>query len=297
MYERILVPLDGSEAAENVLPYAEQIATKFEAEIILVSVSEPTAAKMDHLYRSYLERVAEKVQRQLKDWGAKKRAKVPSEVLMGKPATEILRYADENNVDLIIMASRGGSGEGPWLLGNIASKVLQVGGKPILLIRASASGVALQQKKLVKRILVPLDGSEVGEVVIPHVEALARALGADVILFHVLEPTSVIWVSGIEGAYAPVRPEEEARRAASELEYLDGVGKTLEGRGLSASTEVGSGSPAGEIIRCAETKGVDLVAMSTHGRSGIGRWALGSITEKVLQAGNTAVLTIRAAKE
>ncbi len=297
MYERILVPLDGSEAAENVLPYAAQIATKFEAEIILVSVSEPTAVEMDHLYHCYLERIAEQVRRQLKDWGAKKKTKVPSEVLMGKPATEILRYADESSVDLIIMASRGGSGEGPWLLGNIASKVIQAGDKPILLIRASASSTALQQKRLVKRILVPLDGSELGEVVIPHVEALARALGAEVILLHVVEPTPVIWVSGIEGTYVPVRPKEEARRVASELEYLDGVGKALKERGLSTSTEVGSGSPAIEIIKCAETKGVDLVAMSTHGRSGIGRWALGSITERVLQSGTTAVLTVRARKE
>ena len=106
MYERILVPLDGSSAAEIVLPYAMEIATKLGAEIILVSVSEFTTAEVDHLYRSYLEPLRERVQRELKDYGAKEEVKVYSDVLLGKPADEIMRYADESNVGLIAMASR-----------------------------------------------------------------------------------------------------------------------------------------------------------------------------------------------
>ena len=170
MYERILVPLDGSSAAEIALPYAEEIAAKLGAEIILASVSELAAVETDHLYRSYLERIAEQVQRQIKDWGAKKEAKVKSEVLLGTPASEILRYADESNVSLITMASRGRSSPGPWLLGNIAAKVLRAIGKPVLLIRVPADKAALQQRSLVRRILVPLDGSKLGEEAIPYAE-------------------------------------------------------------------------------------------------------------------------------
>lgn len=300
MYERILVPLDGSQAAEVVLPYAEEIAAKFAAEIVLVSVSESTVAEMDHLYRSYIERIAEQVQHQLKKWGVKKEAKVPSDVLIGNPATEILRYADESSASLIIMASRGCSSEGsceePWLLGNIASKILQTAGKPVLLIRAPASSAALQRKGLVKKILVPLDVSRVGEAAIPHAEALARVLEAQVILFHVLElaPIPVMVAPGIQIPYPPVSAEQEARTAVSAIEYLEGMEKALAERGINASSETSSGSPATEIMKYADANAVDLIAMSSHGRSGIGRWVFGSVTEKLLQAGNTAILTVRA---
>ena len=118
---KILVPLDGSNAAEIVLPYAEEIAARAGAEILLVSVSEHTVEERDTLYRSYLERIAEQVQRRLKERqdGVKVNSRI--EVLFGKPANEILRYADEAKASLISMASRGRSGQGPWLLGNIAA--------------------------------------------------------------------------------------------------------------------------------------------------------------------------------
>jgi len=299
MYERILIPLDGSSLAEIVLPYAEELSVKFGADLILASVSDPEVPKVNHVYGSYLEHLTEQVQRQLSDRGTEKEARVFSEVLMGKPATEILQYADENNVGLVAMASRGGShggpGEGTWLLGNIASKVLQAAGKPILLIRVAASSAALQQKRLLKRILVPLDGSEAGEAVVPHVEALARPFGAQVILFHVLElaPVPILVAPGIKFPYPPVTAEQEARRAVSALAYLDGVEKALTEKGINCSSETSSGSPAVEILNYAESNAIDLIAMSTHGRSGIRRWVFGSVTEKLLQTGSTPILTVR----
>jgi nucleotide-binding universal stress UspA family protein len=299
MYERILIPLDGSSLAEIVLPYAEELSVKFGAELILASVSEPEVPEVNPVYRSYLEDLAEKVQRQLSARGTEKKAWVSIEVLMGKPATEILQYADVNNVGLIAMARRGGShggpGEGKWLLGNIASKVLQAADNPILLIRVAASSAALQQKRLFKKILVPLDGSEMAEAVVPYIEALARPLNAQVILFHVLElaPVPVLLAPGIQFPFPPVTPEQEARRAVSGLAYLEGVEKALTEKGIYCSSETSSGSPAVEILNYAEANAIDLIAMSTHGRSGIGRWVFGSVTEKLLQTGSTPILTIR----
>jgi len=299
MYERILIPMDGSSLAEIVLPYAEELSVKFGAELILATVSEPEVPEVNRVYRSYLEHLSEKVQRQLRDRGAEKEALVSIEVLMGKPATEILQYADANNVGLIVMASRGGShggpGEGTWLLGKIASKVLQAASKPILLIRAEARSAALQQKRLLKKILVPLDGSEAGEAVVPHVEALARPFDAQVILFHVLElaPVPILMAPGIQFPYPPVTPEQQARKAVSGLAHLEGVEKALTEKGIDCSSETSSGSPAVEILNHAEANAIDLIAMSTHGRSGIGRWVFGSVTEKLLQTGSTPILTVR----
>ena len=93
MYERIMVPLDGSNAAEMVLPYAEEMATKFKSEIALVSVAEPTLAESDHLFRTYLRTIQEKVRAEVIDWGARPGKRVDVEVLVGKPADQILTYA------------------------------------------------------------------------------------------------------------------------------------------------------------------------------------------------------------
>jgi len=294
MVEKIMVPLDGSEAAEVVMPYTEEIAAQSGANITLVSVSDPTVGDLDHLYRSYLEHVSERMRRELKDWGAENGADIPIEVLSGEPAAEILRYADEIDASLITMASRGGSGEEAWVLGNIASKVIQASSKPVLLIKTPASSPALQQKKLFKKILVPLDGSQIGEAAIPHVQTLAGLLLAQVVLLHVIEVTPLVVVPSIDFAYQPVSPEVQAEKMAAAQQYLDSAERILKENGINTSSAMVSGSPASEIIKYAEKNNVELIAMSTHGRSGIGRWVFGSVTEKVLNAGNAALLTVRA---
>jgi nucleotide-binding universal stress UspA family protein len=295
MYERILVPLDGSNAGEMVLPYAAEIASKTGIELILVSVSEVTGDARDPLYHIYLERITEQVEHQLEDWGAQGAARVRNEVLAGDPASEILRYADEGNVSLIAMASRGRSEHAPWLLGNIAAKVLRATAKPVLLVRTPADTAALQQRSLVKRILVPLDGSQVGEAALPYAVGLAQELGAELVFYQVLKHVVLVAAEGATMSSA-MYEEEEKHRRASAMAYLESVAKDVREKGLSASSAVGSGAPADQIIDYAEANAIDLIAMSTHGRSGITRWVFGSVTDKVLHAGNSPVLTVRASK-
>lgn len=290
MYGKLLVPLDGSGAAEMVLPYTEEIASKFGAEIILVSVSEQAVEEKDHLYRIYLERTVEHVERRLEDWGAKEKVTLKHEVLTGKPAGEILRYADQNTVSVITMASRGRSGQGPWRLGNIASKVLRATSKPVLLTRRPPETALLHRRRLIERILVPLDGSVTGEAAIPEAETLALALGAELVLFHAVEPFTG-WI-GSE-AFA-MYPEKEEERSEAAVVYLDRVEKELQEKGLSTSAGVDLGSASTKILEYAEANAIDLIAMSTHGRSGIGRWVFGSVTDKVLHAGDTPVLVVQA---
>jgi nucleotide-binding universal stress UspA family protein len=295
MYERIMIPLDGSSAAEIVLPYAEEIAAKLAAEIILVSVSRSTSAETDHFYRSYLERIKEQLQHRCEDWGAKGEAKVQTDVLLGRAATEILRYADENNVSLITMASRGGSSRGPRFLGNTAAKVLRTTVKPVLLIKVAADSAALQQRRLIKRILLPLDGSKVAEQAMPPVRALSQVLGSKIVLFQVFKPLKLMSLEGFVVLPLNIKEDNEYKRAVS-MAYLDSVGTAFHEEGLSTSSEAVSGSPAKQILDYSEANAIDLIAMSTHGRSGIGRWVFGSVTDKVLHAGDTAVLAVRATK-
>lgn len=296
MYDRILVPLDGSTEAEIALPYAEEIAVRFAAELILVSVSEPTGEEKDDLYLSYLERVKERVRGQLQEWGAKEGAKLRSEVLLGRPANQILTYAEENTVSLIVMASRGRSGHGPWLLGNIAAKILRAINKPVLLVRVPPAQDRVQEKRLVKRILLPLDGSDIGEAAFPYAEALALGMPAELILFQVLRPAVLIAEGSTMVSGAVYEKQEEIRKAHATA-YLDNVAGKAEEKRLRISKALVSGYPPERIIDYAQASAIDLIAMSTHGRSGISRWVFGSVTDKVLHAGDTPVLTVRAQRD
>ncbi|MFC1941449.1 universal stress protein [Chloroflexota bacterium] len=272
MYEAILVLLDGSSAAEIVLPYVEGIGANLGSEITLASVSDAHTTDVDHLYRSYLERVREEVQRKVRDYGGGQ-AKVFWKILLGKPADEILSYADETNSSLIVMASRGSSGQGPWLLGNIAAKVLMATTKPVLLVRAPASDAALQEKRLVKRVLLPLDGSEVGETAIPCTAELARALGAELVLLQAVQPVVIVESSEVDVSYP--QPVADESRMASVMAYLDGVGKTLKEKGTKTSRVVLIGTPADQILDYTVANAIDLIAMSTHGQNrhrAVGFW-------------------------
>ncbi len=112
------------------------------------------------------------------------------------------------------------------------------------------------------------------------------------VLLQVLEPLTN-WSHG--ETTAPI-PEDGGKRKALALAYLDDVGKPLKERGITTSSVVVMGSPADQIIDYAKVNAIDLIAMSTHGRSGIGRWVFGSVTDKVLHAGDTAVLIVRPTK-
>jgi len=279
-----------------VVPYAEEIATKFNSEIALVSVAEPTPAESDHLFRAYLKTIQEKVRTELGNWGAKPGTPVTIEVLAGKPAQEILSYAADKNVSLVVMASRGTSGEGPWLLGNIAAKVLRATTKPVLLVRKEAPAEGLQRKGLIKRILVPLDGSKVAEQIVPHAEELARCMGAELILFQAYES----FLGVISGEAMVTMSAEEIKEANRHREedakaYLRTIAGTLREMGLTVSEVVVPGDPADVILSYAESNAVDMISMSTHGLSGLKRWVFGSVTDKVLHAGDMPVLVVRAA--
>ena len=114
------------------------------------------------------------------------------------------------------------------------------------------------------------------------------------VLLQVIEPTTRVLVS--EGGVPYNEPEINEARKTSTMAYLDGREKSLRERGLRTLSTVGLGSPADQIIDYAEVNSIDMIAMSTHGRSGIGRWVFGSVTDKVLHAGDTPVMVIRAVK-
>ena len=152
-----------------------------------------------------------------------------------------------------------------------------------------------------ERILVPLDGSKVGETALPLIEELVSKLPpepkVEVTLFRVVSSLTH-WVVAGETS-VPVSYTEKEMEIIKEKanEYLDKAGEGLKSKGATVKTKVSTGNAADEILKAADEINADLVAMSTHGRSGIGRWAFGSVTDKVLRDGIVPILTIRAPEE
>jgi nucleotide-binding universal stress UspA family protein len=292
MFERILVPLDGSENAEIVFPYCADLAAKFASTITLVTVSEATTVDIDHLYRTYLEHARGKMRQQLEPSMAPGTVTLESEVLFGDPAREILRTAEEKDARLILLASHGTSAEGPWLLGHIAAKVLRATKRPVMLIRERLPEVVLQQRKLLRRILVPLDGSEIGEAALCYAVALAEKTSAEIALLEIFEQGRGF---GASGARYRIPEDESVRKSL--LSYLDHVAGPIKNGGLKVSTTVLFGKAAENIVEYADKNEIDLIALSTHGRSGLGRWVFGNVTDKILHTGDVAVLVAHAAIE
>ena len=290
MFEKIIVPLDGPNRAEIVLPYVAAMAIAFNAEVTLVTANEQELPDKNEMLQSYLKRVVEELKNMVNKHPA---LTVSTDVLTGKPAEEILKLAAQKKADLVIIAGHGASGGNPQLLGNIATKILAASNRPVLLVREMGTLVA-KPDDLIKRILVPLDGSQTSEGSIKTVETMAARLNAEIVLFQAIEP--VRYIPGFETMVPNVvlPSDDEIKRSAAK--YLNGIEKPLMQNGIKTSIVITSDAPAQAIIDYADSGSIDLIAMTTHGFSGIKRWVFGSTTEKVLQASTKPVLVIPTVK-
>lgn len=150
------------------------------------------------------------------------------------------------------------------------------------------------------RILVPLDGSPLAEVALPHAAAVARRFEASITLIQVVSITPVATsVSPLAGSGTEAILAMEALEASEEAarDYLGQVAKRPELEGIPVQVEVARGSPAQEIIRRAHQGDIDLIVMSTHGRSGLVRLVFGSVADQVLRQAGVPILLIRPKQE
>jgi len=295
MFERILVPLDGSKVSEMVVPYAIEIASMFNSTIVIAGVSESSGWQAVVESRSYLERQCDRisdalVKRQAAEQGKPLAAQVGFQSLIGNPASEILNFATTINSNLIILASRGASGGGSWPLGNVAEKILRASKCPVLLIREHLDDSVVALKYILRKILVPLDGSILSETAIPLADSLAEKTGAEIVLFQVIEPFSF----GIYGNLTPEMIEHyDASLHSNARDYLEKTKASMLKTHSVISVATAKRPVAEGIIDFSESNNCDLIVMSTNGRSGIRRWVFGSVTDKVLHAGKKPVLVVR----
>ena len=142
-----------------------------------------------------------------------------------------------------------------------------------------------------EKILVPLDGSELGEAALPFAEHLTQDVGGELTLISVGEPTTQ--QLGTDPEHRAYLDQVIARMELDIKDYLSSVAQKIKAKGLKVRTVVMVGKPAEEIIDYAHRQQMDMIAMATHGRSGIGRWVYGSVAEKVLRGARVPILLVR----
>jgi nucleotide-binding universal stress UspA family protein len=191
------------------------------------------------------------------------------------------------------MTTHGRSGLGRWLYGSVAEAVLSNSTIPVLLVRAGLASTDLRDVSGKPRLLVPLDGSPTAEQALPVAASLARVLDAEIVLVRIVPsaPASITHESLRLGNVRAPRPSDAYEREAET--YLRDVAQRLEAEGLSVATAVGDDHPPTGIATAGEQLGAALIIMATHGRTGLGRFVLGSVAHDVLRQATRPILLIR----
>lgn len=305
MFNKILVPLDGSKIAEKALPYAEEMAVEFGSKVTLLSAGAPEDTPQHDEYYEYLNKTSAALEAHMKKTGhlpPQKKVNITTAItgrtgLFSDPAAEILDYADKEDHNMIIMSSHGRTGILRWVFGSTANKVIQAFSCPLLLIRAKMD---IPEYVHIKKIIVPLDGSRESEAALPYAEAFAKTLKSDITLLHVVELLyhvyaypSAVGYGGDGIVRVPYTPEEMQPFVETGTKYIRGISDKLKEKDIEHKLEVRTGSPADEIIEAEGEMNPDLIIMSTHGQSGFGRFDHGSVADKVLHSGGTPLLLVR----
>jgi len=291
VFERILLPLDGSDVAETALAYGEELSRRLGSELVLYHVHPREHANEGHMHQVYLDKTADTAKSRARDLGAN--LKVSIRVEEGEAIESICSLVDSHRVDLIVMTAVSTSALSVGkMLGNVADQVCRTVPIPVLLVRPKRMAEISAGGDRVKRILLPTDGSDLSKQAVGVGEELALKMRLDVILFRMAEMYRQY--EEVAGSAVAVDYERLDRILQDNIKTeLGRLGESMKQKGLSVTSVVTSGvDAAAEIVENCKETGADLVAMSTHGRSGVGRWVFGSVAEKVLRHGETPLLLV-----
>jgi nucleotide-binding universal stress UspA family protein len=301
MFSKILIPLDGSKTAEKVLPYARYLAGRLKIPIdflavidaaeMATQVSAENARLLDAMVPEATSS-SEHYLRGIADTFAGGTVKCAVE--KGRVEDVIIEKGEMSKGILISMATHGRSGLNRFLLGSIAEKVLRGTTNALLLVRATEQAKSTGEVPL-KSIIVPLDGSVLAESLLPMVADMAKKLDLGIELFRAYHVPYNVY-AGDDDSYAVINYDELIAGVRDEAnEYLETKVAELKKLGVAKVSAVTKEGFAGdEIIAIGRKTPDSLIAMCSHGRSGVQRWMLGSVAETVVRHSGDPVLITRA---
>lgn len=299
MFDRILVPLDGSSLAECVLPHVVALARTFSAQVELVHVLACNAGKggdpIDPLgwemrkaeARSYLDEVCA----QLTETGIDT---VSANLLEGEPAQRIVEFTQSSDIDLIVLSSHGQAGLSCWNVSSVVRKVIQRANRSIFLVRAyniPTTELPLTSNQPYKRLLVPVDGSRRAECALNIAVTVARAHAADLLIGHIVtkpEMPSRVPLSTEDNALIERFTERCKDAGANYLEQL----RSRLAIDFDAHLYV-SDDRITALHALVEEQRPDLVVLCAHGFSGKSKWPFGSVATSFIEYGSTPLLIVQ----
>jgi nucleotide-binding universal stress UspA family protein len=302
MFNPILVPLDGSQLAECVLPHTVAIASTFDAEITLLRMLEKNQASSSaqlfdllnwQINKTKATLYLEKTKARLQESKVRARATV----LEGLVAEGITDYAQNQGMKLIILSSHGHTGLSKWGISSIAQKIILSAPTSVLIVRAHQHDIhagALSAIPVYQRILVPLDGSQRAENVLPILTQLAHYHKSQIHIVHVVQTPEM-------ARQMPPRPEDidlsnrvVARNREEAEHYLEQVKARSILEGIAVQTHlITSDNAAVALHRVAEQENIDMVTLSAHGYSGNQQWPYGSMVNNFILYGKIPLLIVQ----
>lgn len=277
MLAKILIPLDGSDLSESALPCAFQLAQRHRAEIAMLQVvphvGELAPGMIPELVPELQQKAVNRARNYLENRACRFSPLVVSTLTrLGSPREEIPALASRCQSDLIVMASHGRDGAEHWLLGSVAEGVLRQATCPVLLVRPGAPAVPS-----FRHILLPVDGSAASLAVL---KSLPNFLAADGKV-TLLQSSGVLFYPNLSNRSQVVQ---------THLQELESGLRQISQPGVRLEVVVLEGDPVDDILSWSQANACDLIAMSSHGRTGFRRLWLGSVSEKVARHANCDVL-------
>ena len=316
MFRRILVPLDGAARAEKALPVAARLAKASGGSLVLLQVISTPVDAGGFMYepmvftQADIDTEVSKATKYLMTLSLADELAgidVHTLILIGTPAPSILFAIQNNDIDLVVMSSHGETGLMRWVMGSVAQKIVRQSPVPVLVLR-DGGPVLGKPSPIAPRALVSLDGSHLAEsAILPAAQIVSALAGSARGVLHLarivtyppeLEP--LLGSSSIIAAHSVQHEEEEAHKYMSDLIALLQRGDLATFNLDITSSVIFASDVAATLVRLAEkgnelqgTTGCELIAMATHGRSGLQRWAMGSVTERTLTATKLPMLIVR----
>ena len=307
MFKRILTPLDGSTLSEGILPYVRALAPALGARVELLQIHpnmtyeleqledaeqasitaalEPVQLRLQHQSESYLSKVAGDLEGLGVETGI--------DVRFGPPAASIVEEAEQVEDTLIAMSTHGRAGVGRWIMGSVTDRVLHTTMTPLLVVHPERGAPSVDSVADISTLIVPLDGSELAETVLPVAAAVAMATGASILLVRSLDAPSRSSLSVTELASRGV--SEGTLEEAETAEFLGARAAALREQGVAdVRTMVIRGNAAEEIEELARNTLDSMIVACTHGRSGVGRAVMGSVTDRLARHSGHPALILRA---
>ncbi|SEO68847.1 Nucleotide-binding universal stress protein, UspA family [Halorientalis persicus] len=290
MYERILIPTDGSDHAIRAAEHAMALARAFDASVRVIGVVDIqdsagpfNAGGVDD---AFVETLHSQASESIEAVEALTDQRVETDIIEGTPANCIADDAAEFDADLIVMGTHGRTGVHRYVVGSVTERVVRLADAPVLTARA---GVELGPAGGCDDVLIPTDGSDLASVAVEHGIAIAEQFDARV------HAVSIVDVGDLAMRVEYTPPTEALERVRDQrTEATEAIADRAREAGLEVRTAVREGFPAEDLIEYADEEGIDLLAMGTHGRTGLNRFLLGSTTERIIRHADAPVLAVNA---